>query len=167
MVLAGESMMPEEDELRLMKSGRVRVALEGDRTEFWKRPTMGEIKFALERYSELVDEVKDEPDKVKMDVGPRWWTEVYAVLGPEFTGLPTIEERIQAAAAKGGKYDSDNAPSWTSQASVFMRLNRHWMEVPLVSDVADPEQPTVTVPTVPTTIPTEPVLLRQVISGGP
>lgn len=169
MVVAGSSIAPEMDEFRLLASGRIRVSFEGDRTEVWKRPTVGELKFALERYSEIVMEESEKDVKgTRLDVGPRWFTEMMAVLGPEFAALPTKEERLQAAGAVGGRYDSDNAPSWATRAEVFTACNQHWMEVPLVSDVVVPEPEVPVTPTAPISMPTEPVLLTQAPAfGGP
>lgn len=134
-----ESSVPEFDEVRLLKSGRIRVWLEADREVVLRRPTLGQLRRLMERYDEIRDEVfEDGVDPVlgrrkvregrqAMEVGSRWWTEVLVVLGPE---------------DNPAKYDNEDAPAWTMMSdAVFPAFFKHWTEVPLVSDVLDPEPP--------------------------
>lgn len=172
MVFPNESTRPEFDEVRLLKSGRIRVRLEGDREVLLRRPTLGQLRHLMERYDEIRDEVFEiEVDPVTrrravrdgrsaMEVGSRWWTEVLVVLGPE---------------DEPPKYDNEDAPAWTMTSdAVFPAFFKHWTEVPLVSDVLEPELPT-TVPMRPVTgatqVPTipfpEPVIRHQAGIGSP
>jgi hypothetical protein len=164
MVFPGESVIPEEDEVRLLKSGRIRVRLQGDREILLARPNFGQLRHLMERFDEINDEVFSEnldgkgrrvvrDGQSKFTPGGRWWSEVLLALGP--ADNPAV-------------YDSDKTPSWAVQAdTLFNRFFKHWTEVPLVSDVEEPEAPMAAVTTLPKA--TEPQLLRQVIpgSGGP
>lgn len=164
MVFPGESVIPEEDEVRLLKSGRIRVRLQRDREILLARPNFGQLRHLMERFDEINDEVfSDETDprgrrvvregQSKFTPGGRWWSEVLAMLSPPDN--PAV-------------YDSNDTPSWAVQAdTLFNRFFTHWTEVPLVSDVEEPEPPMAPVTALPTA--TAPQLLHQVIpgSGGP
>lgn len=160
MVLPGETEVPEYDEVRLLKSGRIKMTLEGDRRFTLRRPTFGELRKLMERYDEINDEIFEpiepgqrrrttKPGKDHLSPGGRWLSEVMVLLGP------TEPQPI---------YDNAETPSWAVQADImFNTFFRHWTEVPLVSDVEVPEPKGVVIP-MPT--PTEPQLIRQVIPGS-
>lgn len=170
MVLPGESGTPARDELRLLRSGRVRLSLEGDKQVLLRRPTLGQFKHLMERYEDLRSEYYDfDAPRVALpnggsrpvvrdgvdinDLGGRWFSEVVALLAP--VGTPP--------------YDHEATPSWaTSSALLFARFTQHWMEVPLVSDVEEEPEPLMMpmpLPPQPTMQPgsTEPQILKQVV----
>lgn len=170
MVLPGESGTPARDELRLLRSGRIRLSFEADKQVLLRRPTLGQFKYLMERYEDLRSEYYDfDAPRVVLqqggsrpairegmninDLGGRWFSEVVALLAPD--GTPP--------------YDHEATPSWsTSSALLFATFTQHWMEVPLVSDVEEEPEPLMmpTSPLPPQTMPpgsTEPQILKQVV----
>lgn len=162
MVLPSEAP-PERDEIRLLKSGRVKVSLEADKRIVLRRPTLGQLQHLMERYDEIMDELFDpapatggkrklKEGEKSTDLGARWWTEVLVTLAPD---------------DPGAKYDHLDAPAWTVTADrLFQSLFNHWTEVPLVSDADDPEPEPTKALMFPTVGTPEPVVRHQVVAGS-
>ena len=150
---------PEIDELRLLKSGRVRVSIARKRRFELRRPLVGEMRELLELFASLRDEhfmpngdLRDGETihSALAALGPVWFTHVIAKLGPPEPGSEA-----------GPMFDSDEIPAFAWRGPDLMnQLQRHWMEIPLVSDADEPESmvPTVPMPTVQTI---QPAILRQ------
>jgi hypothetical protein len=170
MPLPGATTKPEVDEVRLLKSGRIQASFAPpiSRRVTLRRPTFGEFRKLMELYDALRDEVlKPESEVVEVrpgvklrptkegrdarEVGPRWLTETLALLGEDGVDPVVI--------------DSDVAPSWAINGLVFTEFSRHWMEVPLVSDVSPDPSPT-PMETPPTPPSPGPILLRQPPTSG-
>lgn len=123
-VTASESIKPEQNEIRFLDSGRIELALAGDRVILLREPTVAEFYSLDGVYVDLVNEARDAPEgelrqELAKDIGGRWLTHVIRVLG----------------AASLPEYDSQTMPAWASKqhAQIRQQIQEHWLTVPFRS----------------------------------